>query len=172
MVTAADTKADDGGNALDDQFWAWVVYEAAVPIAILLLAWGIADFAFDLRHSFLSTFGSGDLLPIAALVLLGTSAEMENFLMFESSGQRQQRGLSKHRFAHYALVLVLAVVYGGMKGKGLVLLDEADLSADSRQKLEAFAVLSIVLTVFALVLAYYSKNKLLVLKVQLAGEQK
>lgn len=168
METPEGNLEDDG--SISDEFVAWMVCEVAMPVLILVGTWVSAQYAFDIHHPFLSTFGSGDLLPIATLVLLGASAEIVHFVVF-TNVTAQRRVLSKHMLAHLVAVVVLAFAYGGIKGKGLQLLDDPALTAEATGKLSGFATLTICLTVFALILAFYSKNRLLDLKVQAAREK-
>ncbi|MGF6534293.1 hypothetical protein P3T20_005097 [Paraburkholderia sp. GAS206C] len=169
MATPPKVLDDDDGS-ISDEFVAWIVCEATMPILILIGTWLSAQYAFDIHHPFLSTFGSGDLLPIATLVLLGASAEIVHFVVF-TNVTASRRVLSKHMLAHLVAVVVLAFAYGGIKGKGLQLLDTPTLSADATQKLIGFATLTICLTVSAFILAFYSKNRLLDLKVKAAREK-
>ncbi|RFU45650.1 hypothetical protein [Paraburkholderia sp. DHOC27] len=169
MTTPNEVLEEEDGS-ITDEFVAWIVCEVLMPILILIGTWLYAQYAFDIHHPFLSTFGSGDLLPIATLVLLGASAEMFHFVVF-TTARSSRSVLSKHMLAHLVTVVILAFSYGGIKGKGLQLLDESTLSAEATGKLQGFATLTISLTVLALIVAFYSKNRLLDLKVKAAREK-
>lgn len=163
MNSPAD-QLQNGDGPEHDQFRAWIGYEVAAPILILLLAYFIAAYVFDLPHPFLSTFGSADILPVAALILLGSSAELDNFSVYEAQ-RSDLASLSRHRTYHVLLVLVLAITYGALKGKALLLLDHSPLLPDDESKLKSFSTLTVFMAVFAIFYAYYSKNKLLSIKV-------
>lgn len=170
METLEEELNDEDDGSITDEFLAWMVCEVGMPILILGGTWLSAQYAFDIHHAFLSTFGSGDLLPIGTLVLLGASAEIVHFVVF-TRATASRRVLSKHMLMHLVMVVVLAFAYGGIKGKGLQLLDEPTLTPDATEKLIGFATLTICLTLVALVMAFYSKNSLLELKVKAARDK-
>jgi hypothetical protein len=164
MATPEGALSDDSDDSITDEFLWWTVFEVGMPILILVVTWLFAQYAFDIHHPFLSIFGSGDLLPIVTLVLLGSSAETVHFIVFTTTAAAR-RTLSKHIAAQIVLVVLLAIAYGGIKGKGLQLLDGSELGSDAMGKLRLFSVVSMCMAFVALLLAFYSKNVLLALKV-------
>lgn len=179
----------DTDDELDVEFLSWKLFEVGIPIIILFVAYFTAIFAFNIRHAFISTFASGDLLPITTVVLLGCTVEMDRFLVFASSAGERRRA-QKQKNWNLAVVIVVAMIFGVVKGAGLETLDMLDGGESSHRpvwydihlilwtahaneyqiKLWGFALFSFVVGAFQLLLAYYSKTQLLTLMVKKEGK--
>lgn len=179
-MTAIGTQDDE----LDDEWQTWLLFEVGVPIGVLILSWLGAVLGFDIKNAFLSTFASGDLLPVTTVVLLGCVVEADHFLIYaSSSGQR--RTAQRQKNINIAIVILVACIFGLMKGAGLSTLDRLG-SSDAPQtvwydvslyftkwhvtnheiKLWAFAVFSFLVAALQVLLAYYSKTEILDLRLQ------
>jgi hypothetical protein len=143
-------------TAIHDLYGSWRYYIVAAPLAMTVVSFLLGALIFDLDHPFIATFSAAELLPLAALVLLGVSAEIENDAIFSKSAE-----LSYLRYRQNFFVIIVVAVYGAMKGSAHALLESGPLTEASVYKLNGFAVFSIGCAVAAVVAANYSKTRLL-----------
>ena len=143
-------------TAPQDSYNSWRFYVVVAPVAMFFVSWAFAALVFDLHSPFISTFGTVELLPVASLILLGVSAELENDAIFSSSAE-----LSQLRFAQNLGVILMLVCYGAIKGRALQLLEDGSLNEANTQKLISFGAFSIACTFTSIVGANYSKTRLL-----------
>lgn len=52
-------------------FIAWLLFAALLPVIVLTISWCVEKFLYNECNSFSMVFGSGDLMLIGALLLLG-----------------------------------------------------------------------------------------------------
>jgi hypothetical protein len=155
--------ASDALSAPQSQFHAWIAYTVAAPVCVFCVSWPIA-YLMGIPHPFLATFSTADLIPLAALVLFGAAADVENDALF--SGVRSTRLMVfKHGISVGAIVVLAA--YGALKAKALILLATPQLTAAALRSLVAFSVVSILILAAALSGAYYVK--LLLVRAQVAA---
>lgn len=141
----------------ENQFDGWKLYTVFAPVGVFLLAWISAAYVFDLPDSFITTFGTGDVLPLAALILLSVSADIDHEAMF---GQTRDQYLFKLKGRSTLLAMANLVGYGAIRGKAMTLLVAQPLSADSGHRLLAFSVVSIGCLALSITLGTYTKTKL------------
>lgn len=144
-------------TAAQSQLYTWAVFTVAAPVGVFAISWPIAA-VMNLPHPFLSTFGAGDIIPLAALILLGAAADVEHEALF-GNGRSAKIMLLK------SLAVLLAVFalagYGALKAKALILLGTEPVPSAALQLLVEFSIVSILIMVLSLAIAGYAKLQLM-----------
>jgi hypothetical protein len=78
----------------------WTAYAVVVPVGFIAALWGIELLVNRRDGSFGEAFGTGDLLPLGALLLLGVSADIR---------MEDQGNASMWKSIHEVLFLMLAI---------------------------------------------------------------
>jgi len=112
----------------------------------------------DLPHPFLSTFGTSDVVPLAALILFGVVADVEHDAIF--SNQRSRALLIFKHLSSLFAILALAG-YGALKGKALLLLGKEPLDSVAENRLSYLSAFSIVILMTSILFAIYTKSLLM-----------
>jgi len=129
----------------------WFVYNTCLPIVFIGLAWGIEKYVLAADHPAVDTFGTGDLLPLAAVLLFGIGAEI--FANKANSGW-----LLTHQLIFVIVTVVLAVMYGAMKSKGI---QDLRVPNDmSYQQLLDFSSVSCVMIGYSVIHSTFAKVQL------------
>ncbi|WP_186158006.1 hypothetical protein [Burkholderia gladioli] len=150
----------------DHQFITWLFLGVVIPVAIYPISWAIAALVLNQSDSFISTFGTAELLPIAALILFGVISDIDQDAYFSEVSKSFL--YSKH-LAFLAGVVML-VFYGSLKGRALTLLvadgklPPSELAIRSSQ-LMWFSIVSILSLISAV--TYCLWLKIAILKKQL-----
>ena len=58
------------------KFLYWAAYTVIAPVGLLISVWGIVDLVPSARGTPSEIFGTGDLLPLASILLLSASADI------------------------------------------------------------------------------------------------
>lgn len=149
----------------DHQFVTWLFFGVLIPVAIYPISWAIAALVLNQPDSFTSTFGTAELLPVAALILFGVIADIDQDAYFSEVS----KSMLYNKHLAFLAGVVLLVFYGSIKGRALTLLvatagiSPAEQTARDRQ-LMGFSVVSI-LALLACV-AYCFCLKIVILKKQ------
>jgi hypothetical protein len=144
-------------NAPQSQLLTWMGYTVAAPVGVFAISWPIA-WAMNAQHPFLLTFGTSDIVPLAALILFGTSADVEHDAIF--ANQRSATLFVCKLISNLGGIFALAV-YGALKANAIVLLAQPD-NAIAQGRLQGFSGFSIVFLIASLALAIYTKSLLMV----------
>jgi hypothetical protein len=142
--------------AREDLYLSWKSYVVLAPLALYLIFWALAILVFEIKHPFISTFATVELLPLAALILMGVSAEVENDAIFSGSAE-----LSRLRFGLVLGVMLMFVSYGALKARALQLLEQSPLDGSAIDKLVSFGIFSIACTFVSVIAANHTKVRLL-----------
>lgn len=115
----------------------WIAYTVVVPVGFIGIVWAFALVSKSPNWSFGEVFGTGDLLPLAAVLLLSCSADIR-------MAQGQNGFLLAAGEVVFLLLGVLAVfAFGLVKMRGVELLRAPDTEkAEAGLVLAAFAKMS------------------------------
>lgn len=150
----------------DHQFITWLFLGVLIPIAIYPISWAIAALILEQPDSFISTFGTAELLPIAALILFGVIADIDQDAYFSDVS----KSFMYRKHLAFLAGVVMLVFYGSLKGRALTLLvsdgklTPSELAARGTQ-LFWFSVVSILALVSSV--TYCLSVKIAILKKQL-----
>jgi len=139
------------------RFGIWFGYTVCMPMIFIGMAWFIGIFTLKTDHAAAETFGTGDLLPLAALILLGVAAEIR-------ASDASSGWLFFHEIFFVASGLALAIAYGSLKTIGIETLKLG--TAESYRSLIEFARLSFAILIYAIAHATLAK---IVLERKIAG---
>lgn len=113
----------------------WCAYTVVVPMGFVALLWVMAWLTGSPGGSFGEIFGTGDLLPLGALLLLSVSADIR----VEDDGKT-----GVWMAVHEVLFIILAIgaitMYGPMRAKAVELMKSGAI--EGAQVLRLFATLS------------------------------
>src|SRR5262249_8686276 len=108
----------------------WCAYTVIVPVGFIAALWAIAWLVKSPNGSFEQIFGTGDLLPLGALLLLSVSADIRS----EDEGKAGV-WMAIHEVLFVILAIGAIMVYGPLKNKALELMKSG--APDSIQLLRA-----------------------------------
>lgn len=94
----------------------WVAYTIVVPVGFISILWIIAVIGESPNASFGEVFGTGDLLPLAAILLLSCSADIR--MADDQDGLLMAVG----EVLFLLMGILAVVVYGVFKMRGIELL--------------------------------------------------
>jgi hypothetical protein len=140
----------------------WIFYSALLPVLLVAATWLIEKFIMGISNPFAEMFGTGDLLPIATLLLLSVASDI-HLEDHENPGLVDWK-LVFHEIWFIIVVVMLVMTYGAMKVQGVQILKSQP--HDGSGTLASFAAFSWVVMVYVIVHTMYVKIKLedLVLK--------
>jgi len=95
------------------KFFLWLIFEICVPIAFVVAVWPIAEYLLRLPHSFERTLSGADLMPLAALILIGTVLETT----FDDAVPRNKNVFLFMLTFTAFLAIMLLFTYGFMKAE-------------------------------------------------------
>ena len=98
----------------------WFAFTALCPVLFVVAAWAIQSFILDVDNPFIETFGTGDLIPLAALLLLSVYADIRLNNMSSK--------LFFHEVCFIVVVLMAVIAYGAIKTRGVEHLKHADIA--------------------------------------------
>jgi hypothetical protein len=105
--------------SLAERFGIWFAYTTCLPVLFIGMAWGIEKYFLHAEHPIADTFGSGDLLPLAAVLLLGIAAEIV-------ANKLNAGWMLFHQLVFTIVSVGLAMGYGAMKTRGIEYLRAGD----------------------------------------------
>jgi MFS family permease len=132
----------------------WSLCTAILPLTFIAAVWAMARYLLGHSDSFGEAFGTGDLFPLAVLVLLTIYAEIR---LTEETRAGYLMALTEVWFILLAVLGILA--YGAVKPHALELLRRHN--ADDTSALDAFATLSWCFTIYVMVHSIVIKHRLL-----------
>jgi hypothetical protein len=135
----------------------WIAYTIVAPIGLIIAVWAIGHLIQDPSGSFAEVFGTGDLLPLAALLFLSSSADIR---MAEEN--TIGRVLTIAEVAFLILGTASIAAYAVLKLRGLELIRMSPNNPEVETALAAFGRLSWAFVGTAVALTVPVKAKLLV----------
>jgi len=132
----------------------WCAYMVVVPVGFIAVLWFIAWLVKSPNRSFGEIFGTGDLLPLGALLLLSVSADIR-----VEEDARAGVWMAVHEVLFVTLAIGAIMVYGPLRTRALELLRFE--GQDGVQVLQAFATFSWLYMAYAVVHAVPVKALLL-----------
>jgi hypothetical protein len=114
----------------------WCAYMVVVPVGFIAVLWVIALLVENPHGSFGEVFGTGELLPLGALLLLSVSADIR----VEDDTTRASAWMAVHEVLFVTLAIGAITVYGPLRTRALELLKTEPEGGS--QSLRVFANLS------------------------------
>jgi hypothetical protein len=128
------------------QFLYWTLATAVLPVLFIAVVWVIGNQVMNTNGTFGEVFGTGDLLPLAALLLLSVWADLRL--------EGEDRTLGAVMVLQEVILLLAAVFailfYGSIKTHAVELVKSSS-NKESQEALHTFAVASWAYVGYALV---------------------
>jgi hypothetical protein len=132
----------------------WFVYTAILPLVFVSVVWAIERLIVRTDSAFTDVFGTGDLIPLAVLLIFGVLADMRLAGMERSTTV----GMIINELWFMLVALTLLMLYGAIKVSAVTLLKANDPNATAR--LALYAQFSWALMIYSITHATFIKLNL------------
>lgn len=142
-------------KSLTQERWLnWLIWKCLIPLLLPILLWPILQYVFEIEYAFQKAFAGGEMLLVAAVLLLSTTEEIQQVSVI-SNGTRILLSGERELLSTLSRLVAILLFFTYILIKADILGHNYYSTVPIPPKLTAYAVFSITAALLSIIINIY-----------------